>query len=167
MKAKPVIMLFILAIAGYLGFLLYRQLNLLKKTCIKIVGCNLNGLLTKSASLNIVLSITNNSDIDLQAQNGKFQFLLNNIPVAKVNIPITKTLNAHQSIQLPLTAYFNPSTVIKQGIQSLLSDPNNIIIGINGKVSVISSGIAFNNIKISEKFMLSDLLKPSSNQNNC
>lgn len=167
MKAKPVIILFSIAIMSYLGFLLYTQYLLLKQTCVKIVKYTLTGILTKQAALNLVLKITNNSDIDLQANNGKFDVYLNNIYIANVPITITKKLNAKSTIELPLNVYFNPATVIKQGVQSILHDPNNIAITIKGKINVVSNYISINNIKINETIMLSDILKPGNNNNNC
>jgi LEA14-like dessication related protein len=164
---KPLILLLLLAAAAYAGFVIARQVSLLKKTCIKIVSYTLSGVLTKQASLSVMLQITNNSDIDLQAKNGNFDIYLNNVFISKVQVPITQALNKHQTIQLPLTAYFNPGTVITQGLQSLLSNPSNVRLTIKGKVSVMSSIIAINNLKIEETILLQDILKPSSSNKKC
>lgn len=168
MKAKSLILVAILAAAvGYAGFLLARQISLLKKTCIKMVSYQLNGILTRNASLVIKLQVSNNSDIDLQAKNGKFDIYLNDTFISTVPIAITQTLRAHSTISLPITAYFNPATVIKEGFQSLIQDPNNIAISIKGKISVLSSVIAINNLKIDKTIMLSEILTSNNSNQTC
>lgn len=159
MKAKPFVIIALLAVATYVGFILARQVNLLKKTAIKILSYQLGGILTKQASLSVLLQITNNSDIDLQGKNASFDICLNDAFISKVEVPLTQALMAHKTITLPLTAYFNPALVVKQGLQSLLYDPKNVRLNIKGKVTVLSSIIAINNLKIDETIRLSDILK--------
>lgn len=159
MRAKPLIITALIAAAAYAGFVIARQVSLLKSTGIKIISYKLNGIFTRNASLYLLLKISNNSDIDLQAKSGKFDVYLNNIFIAGVPVTVTETLNAKSSINVPLTAYFNPATVIQQGLQTLVSNPQNVTLTIKGKVSVQSSFIAINNLKINETMLLSDILK--------
>lgn len=167
MKAKHVIIIALLVAATYGGFLLARQISLLKKTCIKLINYQLNGLLTRNATLTVMLQVSNNSDIDLQAKNGNFDVYLNGIFISHVPIAITQTLKAHSTIQLPITAYFNPATVIKEGFQSLITDPTNIAISIKGKISVMSSVIAINNLKIDKTIFLSEILNSTNSNQTC
>lgn len=96
--------------------------------------------------------------MDLQAKGGNFNLYLNNVFISNVPVKITQILYAGKTLDIPLTAYFNPAAVIKQGVQVLLKDKNNIYLTIDGKVSVITQYIAINNIKINEKIRLSDIL---------
>lgn len=163
MKAKPMIIFLGLLGLGYGAFLLYVQMLLLKKTCIKVVKYSLAGVLTKQASLTLTLQVTNNSDIDLQAKKGSFKIYLNDVFISDVPVTITKVVKAHSTVEIPLVAYFNPVALVKQGLQTLLNSPDNIKIRVAGKVNVTSNYIAINNLKIDETLLLSEILQPKQN----
>lgn len=159
MKIKHLIIGGTIILAVYVSFLLKRQFDLLKKAQIKIVNFRIHGLLTKNASLELIIKITNNSDIDLMANNGKFDVFLNQTKISTIPVPITKKLDARSFIEVPLNIRFNPALVIQQGMQALISDPKNVVVSVKGKINVVSSGIAFNNIKIDETMLLSEIIK--------
>lgn len=167
MKAKHIVISAIVLALGYGAWILYLQMQLLKTTCIKMVGYQLQGIATQSASLTITLSIKNNSDINLLARNGNFDIFINDNYIANVPIKVAKTIASNSTIQLPVTAYFNPKEVIKKGLQAIVSSGSNARVTLRGSIGVISNVIAVNNIKVDQTLTLNEILQSTNSPSKC
>jgi len=164
MKPKYILISALLLAATYGGYLLFNQITLLKKTCVKMVNHRLTGLLSKNAQLSITLRITNKSDIDLLATGEIFDIYINNNFVAKLNQSNKHVIARNSSTDITLTANFDPSNLVKQGFAAIAQDFNQVRIRIKGKFNIKTSIISVNNLSIDTSMTLAEILAPSNQQ---
>lgn len=167
MKVKYIVVSALLLAATYGGYLLYNQITLLQKTCVKMVNHRLTGLLSKNAQLSITLRITNKSDIDLLATGEVFDIYINNNFIAKLNQSDRHVLVRNASTDITLTANFDPSNLVKQGFAAIAQDFNRVRIQIKGKLNIKTSIISVNNLSVNTSMTLAEILAPSNQQSTC
>lgn len=167
MKPKYILISALLLAATYGGYLLFNQITLLQKTCVKMVNHRLTGLLSKNAQLSITLRITNKSDIDLLATGEVFDIYINNNFVAKLNQSDRHVLARNASTDITLTANFDASNLLKQGFAAIAQDFNRVNIRIKGKLNIKTSIISVNNLKVDTSMTLAQIIAPSNQQSTC
>lgn len=92
--------------------------------------------------MELILEVNNDSDIDIDIQGYDLDLSINGNFITKVKQNITQVIAAKGKSQFSLLLDFNPSQVLGQAlnldfIASLLKSKTNIVIGLNGYVSIL------------------------------
>lgn len=162
MKLKPILISLLIAGIGYGAAVLYRQVTLLKNSCVKLASYRFQKFSLKDATLIIKITIKNNSDIDLTIKNTDLNANINGTFVSKITNKENVTLSKKSETNIDLTINFNPTQVIKTGLSEIFTTGTDLQINIQGKLTVVSSLILISNLKIDETIKLSDILSPSN-----
>lgn len=141
-------------VATSLYFFVKNQAKLLMDYCYGIVGGKVNELSFKNIDVDLVLEIGNKSILDFIIKGYLFDITLNGASIIKLKSASENQLIKSESISyLKLKVVFNPQTSLQnvltpQTISLLLSNPDNMVIGINGVISVDTSIVTINDLPI-------------------
>ncbi len=154
---KPILLTLLFSGIIYGSVVLYGQLVLLKKIGYKYLRYSFQYFTLTSARLFVTLEIINTSDIDFVIKGGDFDVYLNKTFVSKV-ITSGGKLAGRSTQPIVLQIDFNPTQVFKSAITALITNPGNIEITVDGKITLLSNFMILNNLKIKETVKLVDIL---------
>lgn len=165
MNNRRIILAIGVGVLLYASFILYRQWALLKKSCVKIVDYRFQSLGLQTSRLMLTLLIKNKTNFDFLIKSEKLNVSINGIKVSEVSNKKRNEIKAGSDNTINIVIDIDTAMLIRNGLNILSQSPNNIQINIEGKLTVVTSGVLLNNIHINETVSLSDILKPTSN--NC
>ena len=152
----------VVALLGYIGYAIYKNVSLLSTTHVRVAGVKLNSTNPSAWILTFTLAIENKSTIAIQVTGYNFALYVNGQQMT------TATSNAMQSIapektsNITVDATFDPTAVLKNltsvdFLKSVLASYKDTSLRFAGTVSAQHSGVSVKNIPVDYTTKVGDL----------
>jgi len=143
-----------------LGVYAFQQFNKLKNVCYFITGGIINTINTEEIDVTILLGIKNISAISITINSADIQVYVNGQYITSITKTIAQTVTSQSLTTVDLDVNFNPNTLLKSGsalLSSIINTNGEIVIGVQGTVSISSGAISVNDLTFSDQVTLQQI----------
>ena len=138
----------------------YNQTKKLQEACYTIVGAVINEISFNNMNFDLLISISNQSDLSFKIDNQFYSIYVNKMLVSSIENKEKVSIGARNKSTIKINVTFNPQDLLKKGIEnitSLLLKKDSLVIEIKGTLSLRAGIVSLKDYQIDERLSMKEL----------